>query len=576
MQLTTQPDIGLPPRRFLEEGFDPTNVEALKSKVQELLDREILTVKDLEQWTLDQSELSSQVGAALARRYIAMTCDTKDEEAREAYLSFQKNVIPEFSVLSDKLNKHFLKSPFKKELGKRYEVFIREAEKEAEIFREENTKLAADDSALAAAYSQIQGKVTIEHGGKTLTAQQAGALLEEKDRGLREEVWRKIGDRRLEDVEEIEDLFDKMVALRTRMAKNAGFANFRDYIFEKKLRFDYGPADCEAFHEAVEQVVVPVLGTFAEERKTRLGLDTLRPWDTAVKLSGGEPSRPFKDQEGYIELTKKIFQKVDPFFAQEFDKLVRNDMLDLMSREGKAPGGYQYVLEDIRLPFIFINAVGSQRDLRVLLHEGGHAFHSLLCRDEPLVSYRHSPMEFAEVASMSMELLGFEQMDKVIDPGEARESFASFLKDALATFSWVATIDAFQHWIYTNPEHSREERRAKWNEIRQRFGPHVDYSGIEKYQDYLWHRQGHIFGSPFYYIEYAIAQIGAFQVWLKEREDHEQAIKAYKDALSLGGSRPLPELFRTAGGRFAMDAEMLGTLVPEVTKKIEELQAETA
>ena len=573
MQLTTQPDIGLPPRHFLEEGFDPTSLEALEAKVQELLTRELPTVQDLEQWTLDTSELFAQVGAARARRYIAMTLDTKDEKARDDYLSFQKNVIPQFSVLSDKLNKRFLQIPFKGELGKRYEVYIKGAEKDAEIFREENTKLAAKDSELAAAYSQIQGKVTIELDGKTLTAQQAGALLEEKDRALREKAWRKVAERRIEDVEEIEDLFDQMVALRTKIAKNAGFENYRDYAFEKKHRFDYTPADCEAFHEAVEKVVVPVLGAFAEERRQKLGLESLRPWDTAVKLSEGEPSRPFQDQEGYIELTRKIFQEVEPFFAEEFDKLVRNDMLDLMSREGKAPGGYQYVLEDIRLPFIFINAVGSQRDLRVLLHEGGHAFHSLLCRNEPLVSYRHSPMEFAEVASMSMELLGFEQMDQVIAKEEAREGFASFLKDALATFSWVATIDAFQHWIYTHPEHNREERKAKWNELRRRFGPHVDYSGLETYQDYLWHRQSHLFGVPFYYIEYAIAQIGAFQVWLNDRKDHKKAIQSYKDALSLGGSRPLPELFETAGGRFAMDEAMLSELVPAVTAKIQELQA---
>ncbi len=573
MQLTTKPDIGLPPRRFLEEGFDPTSLEALETKVQELLTREVPTVQDLEQWTLDLSELFAQVGAARARRYISMTCDTQDEKAREAYLSFQKNVIPRFSVLSDQLNQRFLKFPFKNELGKRYEVYIKGAEKDAELFREENTKLEAEDAALGAAYSQIQGKVTIQLDGKTLTAQQAGALLEETDRNLREKAWRKVAERRLEDVEKIEDIFDKMVNIRTKIAKNAGFENYRDYAFEKKHRFDYGPSDCEAFHQAVEKVVVPVLEDFAQERKQKLGLGTLRPWDTSVKLSGGEPSRPFEDQDGYVSLTKKIFDEVDPCFAEEFNKLVRNNMLDLMSREGKAPGGYQYVLEDIRLPFIFINAVGSQRDLRVLLHEGGHAFHSLLCRDEPLVSYRHSPMEFAEVASMSMELLGFERMDRVIDKEEAREGFASFLKDALATFSWVATIDAFQHWVYTHPEHNREERKAKWNEVRQRFGPHVDYSGLEPFQDHLWQRQSHLFSAPFYYIEYAIAQIGAFQVWINERKDHDKAVQAYKDALSLGGSRPLPDLFKTAGGRFAMDESMLRELVPQVTQKIAELQA---
>jgi oligoendopeptidase F len=365
----------------------------------------------------------------------------------------------------------------------------------------------------------------------------------------------------------INELWEQMLALRGRIAKNAGFGDYRDYRFAEFCRFDYTPQDCEAFHAAVEEVVVPAVAELMEERKRKLGVDSLRPWDMRVNISGREPVKPFSDSQGYIDVTRKLFEAVDPVFTGDFDLLVRNELLDLMSRPGKAPGGYMYPIEDMRLPFIFINGVGRHDDVQTLLHEGGHGFHTLAVREQDLSAYREPPIEFAEVASMAMEMLGLEKLDVVYDEDDAKQAYVAHMNDVLDTFTWVATIDAFQHWIYTHEGHSPEERVQAWTELRTRFAPWIDWSGLEEYRDHEWQRQGHLFGSAFYYIEYAIAQIGALQVWRNERQDHEAAVAAYRKALALGGSRPLPELFEAANLRFAMDKSILQELIPDVMEQ---------
>ena len=571
MQLTTSPDIGAPETRFLPAGFDPSDPEAVAAQVERLLERPIDGPSALEAWILDRGELGSIVGAGLARRYIAMTCDTKDDSAKESYLSYQKNVIAPFRDLDNRLNEKFLSCPHLDALPERYALYVKRKRKEKDLYREENTPLHTKDSELSAKYAEIQGAVTVEFRGETLTAQQVGAKLEETDRDLREDAWRSLASRRQQDAPKISDLFDEMVALRTKIARNAGFDDYRDYRFEEFQRFDYGPEDCFAFHDAVEKHVVPAVLEIAEWRKNELGLPSLRPWDFAVDPTGRPPLRPFGDQGKYIRLVRRLFHAVDPGFEDQFDVLVRNGLLDLMSRRGKAPGGYQYQLEDIRLPFIFINAVGTHGDIQTLLHEGGHSFHSMACRNEELSDYRHPPIEFAEVASMGMEMLGIERFGEIYDEEEARNAQRQHLTRVISVFAWVATVDAFQHWVYTHPEHSREERAREWLRIRDRFAPHIDWTGLEEFRPDEWQRQGHIFGHAFYYIEYAIAQIGALQVWRNEKRDHGQAVTAYRKALALGGSRPLPELFETAGLRFAMDDSVLGELIPMVMKSFRAL-----
>ena len=576
MQLTRNPDVGTPRRDFIPEDFDPTDKTALEEQVNRLLDMPVEETEDLEVFLRYWSELGSMIDAAKARRYIAMTCDTVDEEIKESYLSFERDVVPFYSQLDDRLDRKYLASPAREKLSEHYSVFDRGRKTKAELFREENTLLDAEDSELHAKYLEIQGAITVEIDGETLTPQQCGALLEKPDRSLREKSFRKLSGRRLEDRERIEEIFDEMLQLRHRIAVNAGFDNYRDYRFRALCRFDYEPAQCYEFHDAVEEIVVPAVRDLTARRITKLGIDSLRPWDRVVSPFGRSPAAPFENEKEYIEKTRTLFQAVDPVFEEDFDILQRNGLLDLMSRTGKAPGGYMYPIEDMRLPFIFFNAVGTHSDIQTLLHEGGHAFHTIATRNEPLGDYRSAPMEFCEVASMAMELFGLERAEEIYDAEDAREAKYLQFESIVDLFGWVATIDSFQHWLYTNPGHSPAQRQEKWIETASRFAPHIDWSDMEDYFSCLWHRQGHLFSQPFYYIEYAIAQIGALQAWVQERKDHEGTVTAYRKALALGGSKGLKDLFESAGLRFAMGKEILSEIIPAVMTRIGELDIAAA
>ncbi|MEE3054400.1 MAG: M3 family oligoendopeptidase [Planctomycetota bacterium] len=573
MQLTRKPDVGTPQRNFIPADFNPADTESLRESVDLLLARAVDTPDELEDFLRDWSELTGVVEAEKARRYIAKTCDTVDETIRDRFLSYEREVVPLYSQLNDSLDRKYLASPARDSLPARYGIFDRKLKTKAELFREENIPLETEETELYTKYMEIQGVITVELDGETLTAQQCSALLEKPDRELRERAFRKLAVRRLQDSDKIEELFDQMLAIRHQVALNAGFDNYRDYRFQQLCRFAYGPAQCADFHSAVEEIVVPAVADLTRRRIEKLGIDSLRPWDRVVSPFGRPPCTPFATEKEYIEKTQTLFRAVDPVFEKEFDILDRNGLLDLMSRPGKAPGGYMYSIEDMRLPFIFFNAVGTHSDIQTLLHEGGHAFHTIATRGEPLGDYRSAPMEFCEVASMSMELFGLERIDAIYDSQDAREAKYLQFESIVDLFGWIATIDAFQHWLYTHPGHSRDERREKWIDLAGRFAPHIDWGDMDDYFAYLWHRQGHLFHAPFYYIEYAIAQIGALQAWLLEREDHDGMVRAYQAALALGGSQGLPDLFETAGLRFAMGRDILNEIIPAVMKRIEELDS---
>jgi len=573
MQLTRKPDVGTPQRNFIPADFNPADTESLRESVDLLLARAVDTPDELEDFLRDWSELTGVVEAEKARRYIAKTCDTVDETIRDRFLSYEREVVPLYSQLNDSLDRKYLASPARDSLPARYGIFDRKLKTKAELFREENIPLETEETELYTKYMEIQGAITVELDGETLTAQQCSALLEKPDRELRERAFRKLAVRRLQDSDKIEELFDQMLAIRHQVALNAGFDNYRDYRFQQLCRFAYGPAQCADFHSAVEEIIVPAVADLTRRRIEKLGIDSLRPWDRVVSPFGRPPCTPFATEKEYIEKTQTLFRAVDPVFEKEFDILDRNGLLDLMSRPGKAPGGYMYSIEDMRLPFIFFNAVGTHSDIQTLLHEGGHAFHTIATRGEPLGDYRSAPMEFCEVASMSMELFGLERIDTIYDSQDAREAKYLQFESIVDLFGWVATIDAFQHWLYTHPGHSRDERREKWIDLASRFAPHIDWGDMDDYFAYLWHRQGHLFHAPFYYIEYAIAQIGALQAWLLEREDHDGMVRAYQAALALGGSQGLPDLFETAGLHFAMGRDILNEIIPAVMKRIEELDS---
>ncbi len=539
--------------------------EALVSESEQLD-----SVGALEAWLLKQSELGAVLDEEYSRRYIAMTCDTEDKEKEKAYLQFIETIMPKTQPYWDRLNRAYLKSPARNQLDpRRYAVLDRDIENDVKLFREENIPLQTENSKLAQQYQKICGAMTVMFRGGEKTLQQMAPYLEESDRALREEAWRLVSKRRLEEAKAIDDLLDKMIEVRQQIARNAGFQNYRDYIHQAKARFDYTPEDCFAFHEAVEKEMVPLLARVREERLADLGVESLRPWDLGNDSKGRPPLRPFTKTERLEEGCQKIFDAVSPDLGSQFRMMRENGLLDLDSRKGKAPGGYQSTLEEIRYPFIFMNAAGTDRDVYTLLHEGGHAFHAFAARHDPLLFYRHAPLEFCEVASMTMELLAYDHLDAFYESSDAERSKRHHTEQLLSIFPHIASIDAFQHWLYTTDDPSAKAREAKWIELDARFGPVVDWSGLEAEHRTIWQRQLHIFQVPFYYIEYGIAQLGALQIWLKSKTDREGAIRQYREGLSLGGSRPLPELFESSGAKFDFSTETIAPIAGAIRKELE-------
>jgi oligoendopeptidase F len=517
---------------------------------------------DLERWLLDWSELNAAIDEESAKRYIAMTCHTDNAEAEKAFLHFIEHVDPQLKPRQFLLAQTYVKHPLRAQLpGLRYQVFDRDTQVQVELFREENVPLETEEAKLSQQYQKLSGSLTVQFRGEEKTLIQMGRYLEEPDRPLRHEAWELIANRRLQEAGKFEEIFDQLARLREQIARNAGFANYRDYAFRKMGRFDYAPDDCVAFHQAVEQEIMPVLRDLQAERKRQLGVEPLRPWDLAADPLSRPPLRPFEQVDQMVARTQEIFDRLDRDLAAGFQRMQSLRLLDLANRKGKAPGGYQSTLSEARVPFIFMNAVGLQRDVETILHEAGHAFHALATRDEDLFAYRSAPIEFCEVASMSMELLGGEFLEKFYAVPEANRARLMHLEGIINVLAWIATVDAFQHWIYTHPAHARAERTAAWLDLMDRFGGDADWQGYEAARANLWHRQLHIFTNPFYYIEYGIAQLGALQVWANSKRDKARALNDYKRALALGGSRPLPELFAAAGCKFEFSRKTMAPLV---------------
>ncbi len=559
---------------FVPADVDAGNWDVLKPYFKALRDRVINSVGDLEQWLLDRSELEASISEAGANRYIAMTCNTEDKEIEQAFLEFVENIEPKVKPEGFALDQKYVACPFRKELDQdRYQVIDRDTEAEVKLYRDENVALETELAKLDQQYNKICGAMTVEFDGEEKTMPQMATFLQKTDRAVRQSAWEGIAERRAADVEKINDIFDKMVKIRHTIAQNAGFDNYRDYMFEKMHRFDYTPADCEAFHQACEELVVPLQRKINAERKMQLDVESLRPWDLAVDVKGRDPLTPFDGADELVDGSERIFQKVDARLGNMFARLREPGCLDLDSRKGKAPGGYQYSRDRSRQPFIFMNAAGMQRDVETMLHEGGHAFHSILSETEPLLHYRHAPMEFAEVASMSMELTAHPFLTEFYSDDEAQRAVREHLEGVVNTLPWIATIDAFQHWLYTHPDHTRSEREAHWLSLLDRFGPAIDHEGYEQHRPNAWHRQLHLFGVPFYYIEYGIAQLGALQLWLQYKQDTGKAIQNYCDALALGGSKPLPQLFEAAGMKFDFGPNAVKSLIAEVENELNTLPA---
>jgi oligoendopeptidase F len=561
-----------PARQLLPEDFKVTNWEGLKPYFDELLARPLGTPVDLQNWLRHRSELESVISEDLAWRYIRMTCYTDNEEYGAAYKDFIQNIQPQIAPFSDLLNKKVASSPFLPALEAQagYAIMIRSLRKDIEIYRDENVPLFTEINTETQKYSQLSGAMTVTIDDKELTLQQASVILMSTDRQKRESTYSKIVERRLKDKETLDELYSKLITLRHQVALNAGFKNFRDYMFKSYGRFDYTPKDCFAFHEAIGSEVVPILNELASVRKKKLKVTALRPWDKAVDPEGREALKAFKDGKDLTEKSITCFERLDPFLGQCLTIMREMGHLDLESRKGKAPGGYNYPLAEIGVPFIFMNATSTQRDMITIMHEGGHAVHNFLTKDLLLADFKSPPMEVAELASMSMELISMDHWNIFFpEKGDMKRAKEEHLEDLIETLPWVATIDKFQHWIYENPAHSPADRKQNWNSIFDQFADTVtDWSGLQDGKDYLWQKQLHLFEVPFYYIEYGMAQLGAIAVWRNFKKDNRAGLNGYKEALKLGNMRTIPEIYKAAGIRFDFSKAYIRELMNFVREEI--------
>ncbi|MFL7837605.1 MAG: M3 family oligoendopeptidase [Candidatus Promineifilaceae bacterium] len=559
------------------DGLELQHWETYEPFYDDLLNRD-LSNGNLLPWIDDWSQLSALIWEAGAAIYIKKSLNTADETAEQAFLDFVSDVQPKASVADQELKERFLATEPDPQNFPDLALTIRNMQNQADLFREKNVPLETELAKLGNEYDKITGAMTADWEGEEKNLSQLEVFLLKRDREVRERAWRQVMDLWLGDRERLDQLYVEMLDLRRQMAANAGLPDYRAFAFRNYDRYDYTPEDCFTFHNAIEDVVVPLAGKIYEKRRRRLGLDSMRPWDVEVDSSGAPTLEPYTGQDELIQHTLNIFQEVDPALAHHYAAMADADLMDLDTRNGKALGGYCSTLPLRRRPFIFMNGAGTHDDVQTMLHEAGHAFHVFEASELPYVWQLDSPMEFAEVASMSMELLASPYLSAdfggFYTDSEAARARIEHLESVVLFLPYMAVVDAFQHWVYTNPDLAADPANcdAAWAELWDRFMPQIDYSGLEDERVSGWHRKLHIFHVPFYYIEYGMAQIGALQVWRNSLNDQKGAVASYRNALSQGGTRSLPELFELAGAEFRFDTAMLSDLMALIETTVEELE----
>jgi oligoendopeptidase F len=553
-----------PARTFLPETLVFDSWSNLEPHFENLLHRTISSAADLKKWVEDLSELEAVLSEETGWRYIRMNIDTSNAENTKAFEFLVTEIDPKVAPYSDKFNQMLAESPFLKALNTEgYSIYLRAVRMQIKLFRESNIPLMVTMQQLQQKYGAINGAMSIDHNGKTLTLQMAMNMLKDTDRILRKQVFDKVNSVRLSNAKELDNLFNELVTVRHQIALNAGYTNFRDYKLDALGRFDYGVKECKAFHQAIAAECTPLLNKIDQARKQLLGVVELRSWDMDVDPMGRVGLQPFTNDVELIDRTIECFYRIRPAYGEYLSIMQRMKHLDLGSRLGKAPGGFNYPLYETGVPFIFMNSVGSVRDLVTMVHEGGHAVHSFLSKDLEITSFKSLPSEVAELASMGMELISLDHWDVFFDnPEELNRAKKEHLSKIISVLPWVATVDSFQHWVYENPTHTVEERDAQWSAIQAKFGSTVvDFSGYEVERSKMWQKQLHIYEVPFYYVEYAIAQLGAVAVWRNYRNNPEQALNQYEAALSLGYTKTIGEIYATAGIRFDFSQEYVHELM---------------
>lgn len=537
-----------------------------------------LTHENIEAWLNDWSRLAETADEHYWRLKIATTVNTADAAVEEAFNKYIEEIQPPVKIAEQKLKKKLIASGLS---PKSFETALHVMRAEAEIFSEENLPLLAEEQKLVTEYNKLIGSLSVNWEGEERTFTQMFPLLYEPDRSIRQRAWDTVITRLLKERQTINELWEKFIPVRLKIAENVDMPDYRAYMWKQKFRFDYSPEDCKSFHRAIEQVFVPAAQRIYEKRRQRLGIDTLRPWDLTVDPFGGSPIKPYESIDEFKTKLQAIFKQVDPAFGEYFQVMMDENLLDLESRKNKAPGGYSLGLHVAHRPFVFMNHTNTPFDVQTMLHEGGHAFHEF---ERAHVHFYqrgeiYLPAEFAEVASMSMELLASPYETKecggFYTESEHARTMIELLEGIITFLPYMALVDAYQHWAYENPKKASDASKCEeeWGELWDRFMPGIDYSGLEERKKTYWHLQPHIFGSPFYYVEYGLAQLGAVQVWANARRDQQKAVADYRRALALGATVPLPELYAAAGAKFAFDEETLKAAADLLEEVIQEMEA---
>ena len=563
------------PRIFVAEDLKIKSWDDIKPYFDSLLSEEIDSLDQYKHWLKKNSELEAVLEEDMAWRYINMTIDTSNEEASKLYTVFVTEINPKMAEPSNLLNKKLIDCPFKSELTDEADIiYLKKVQSSIDLFCEKNIPLQSKAQTLGQEYSSVIGAQLITYNGEEITSQQAAKYLKDPDRTIRKEVYDLLVDRKKQDHDKLENIFDELVSIRHEISVNAGFKNFRDYKFKSMNRFDYDVKDCLDFHSSIEEHIVPIYKKIQEEKLAKFGFDKFKPYDSSADPEGKKPLQPFETGEELLDKTITVFDKLDPYFSDCLSTMKEMGHLDLESKKGKAPGGYNYPLYEIGIPFIFMNAAGSARDVITMVHEGGHAVHSFLTKDLALTSYKSFPSEVAELASMSMELISMKYWETYYGSGDdLSRAKKEHLESILMVLPWIATIDAFQHWIYENPKHSRDERKEKWLSLGKRFGTGLmDWSGYEDSRDYSWHKQLHLFEVPFYYIEYGFSQLGALGVWKNALKDEKGAVADYKSGLALGYTKDIKSIYEEAGVKFDFSSGYIKEISEMLVEQLDQFE----
>ena len=562
-----------PVRTFVSNDLKVDSWSKLQQYFQDLLDATISNVSELEKWLHNRSELESVMEEEMAWRYIKMNIDTTDEKLAKDFSFWITEISPNVAPYSHQLNKKVYDSPYLNELDNdKYFIYLRGLKEEIKIYREENIPLFVEMETKQQEYGAIAAKMSVEIDGESMTMQKAAQFLKDTDRSKRESVFNTINDRRLQDVEALDKLYDELIALRQTIAKNCGFDNYRDYKFAAMGRFDYTPKDCYDFHDAIAKEIVPIIEGFDNDKKNKMNLESYKPWDTGVDADGNAPLKPFDGGEELIDKSIKSFERLRPYYGECLEIMKEMKHVDLESKKGKAPGGFNYPLYEIGVPFIYMNAVGSQRDLVTMVHEGGHAIHSFLSRDLDLCDFKSVPSEVAELASMSMELISMDSWDEFYsDEKELQRAKKEQMQKVLEGLPWIAAVDKFQQWIYTT-DHTADQRRQEWKNIMSELNSSViDWEGHEDALLNLWQKQLHLYEVPFYYIEYGMAQLGAIAMWRSYKQLGQEALDNYDAALKLGYTKSIGDLYKTAGIEFNFSQEYVKELADFIKGQLADL-----